>query len=132
MVSNRPPMPPVLLVGEDPQVRDLFGHLLELRGHTVLGAATIDEAIARCRDEGVAVVVIENMEHGATWTPLPRALGEALGAGSPPVVMLTGSWGSSDPDASQPGVLPLIAPHRAEQLLDVVARYCQGLRGRTP
>ena len=43
VVSNRPPSPPVLLVGDDAEVRDLFGHLLELRGHTVLSASSAAE-----------------------------------------------------------------------------------------
>lgn len=128
MPSDRPPSRPVLLVGDDEQVREIFGHLLGLRGHHVLGAQTVEDALEVCRTGDVGVVVIENMEHSATWSTLPRLLTEAFEGAAPPVVMLTGSWGSSDPDASQPGVLPLIAPHRAEQMLDLVARFCQPLR----
>ncbi len=125
-VSQQPPPPrPVLLVGEDVALRDLFGHLLELRGHEVLAARDIDDAVRRCQGESVGVVVIENVLPGSSWTALARSLSEQLGADAPPVVMLSGSWAQGDPAASQPGVRTMMAPHRAEQLLDLVARYCR-------
>jgi CheY-like chemotaxis protein len=118
---------PVLLVGDDAALRELFGHLLELRGHAVLEAGDIDEAVERCRRESVGVVVIENVLPGSTWTSLARSLSERLGGTAPPVVMLSGSWAQGNPDAVQPNVETMLAPHRAEQLLDVVSRYCRAI-----
>lgn len=117
-----------MLVGDDAELRDLFAHLLQLRGHAVLDASDVHDAIRRCREESVGVVVVENMMPGGTWTSLARMLVEALGADAPPVVMLTGSWAQSDPDSSQPGLRTMMAPHRAEQLLDLVSMYCSGIR----
>lgn len=120
----------MLLVGDDDALRDLFGHLLALRGHAVLAADDIDEAVERCRQESVGVVVIENVLPGSSWTALARSLSERLGGTAPPVVMLSGSWAQGSPDAAQPNVETMLAPHRAEQLLDVVSRYCRAI-GRT-
>jgi DNA-binding NtrC family response regulator len=118
----------VLLVGDDVELRELFAHVLELRGHLVLGANDVDQAIQRCRDEHVGVVVIENVMPGGTWAGLAQALIELLGASAPPVVMLAGSWAQADADDAQPGVRTMLAPHRAEQLLDLVSMYCSGIR----
>ena len=118
----------MLLVGDDVELRDLFAHLLELRGHLVLDAADVVDAVRQCRDVGIGVVVIENVMPGGTWASLARTLSELLGAAAPPVVMLAGSWAQSDPDASQPGMRTMMAPHRAEQLLDLVSMYCRGIR----
>lgn len=118
----------MLLVGDDAELRDLFAHVIELRGHAVLDADDVEHAIRRCRDDGVAVVVIENVMPGGTWAGLARMLVDLLGADAPPVVMLTGSWAQSDPDSSQPGVRTMMAPHRAEQLLDLVSMYCRPIR----
>lgn len=127
-VSSHPPPRPVLLVGDDAELRDLFAHLIELRGHQVLDASDADDAIRQCRDGSVGVVVIENVMPGGTWASLARTLVEQLGADAPPVVMLTGSWAQSDPDSSQPGIRTMMAPHRADQLLDLVSMYCSGIR----
>lgn len=128
MSSTQPPLPPVLLVGDDAELRDLFAHLIALRGHAVLDAVDVEHAVRRCREEKVGVVVIENVIQGGTWAALARVLIDLLGADAPPVVVLTGSWAQSDPDASQPGVRTMMAPHRAEQLLDLVSMYCRGIR----
>lgn len=118
----------MLLVGDDAALRDLFAHLIGLRGHPVLGASDVDEAIQLCRTAGVGVVVIENVMPGGTWAGLAHALLDLLGADAPPVVMLAGSWAQGDANASQPGVCTMMAPHRADQLLDLVSRYCSGIR----
>lgn len=118
----------MLLVGDDVELRDLFAHVLALRGHAVLDASDVANAVERCRDHGVGVVVIENVIPGGTWAGLARVLIDLLGVDAPPVVMLTGSWAQSDPDASPPGVRTMMAPHRAEQLLDLVSMYCHGIR----
>ena len=118
----------MLLVGDDVELRDLFAHLIELRGHTVLDASDVDDAIRLCLEGSVGVVVVENVMPGGTWASLARTLVEQLGADAPPVVMLTGSWAQSDPDSSQPGIRTMMAPHRADQLLDLVSMYCSGIR----
>ena len=127
-MSSQPPPRPVLLVGDDAELLDLFAHLIQLRGHPVLDASDVDDAIRRCREESVGVVMIENVMPGGTWASLARTLVDLLGAEAPPVVMLTGSWAQTDPDSSQPGIRTMMAPHRAEQLLDLVSMYCSGIR----
>lgn len=123
-----PPSHVVLLVGDDEELRELFGHLIELRGHPVVTATDVDDALRRCREDAVRVVVVENVVPGGTWGSFARTLVDALGADAPPVVVLTGSWAQSDPDSSQPGVRTMMAPHRAEQLLDLVSMYCSSIR----
>jgi DNA-binding NtrC family response regulator len=118
---------PVLLVGDDAALRELFGHLLELRGHAVRAADDIEDAVERCRRESIGVVVIENVMPGSSWTALAHSLSERLGRAAPPVVMLSGSWAQGDPAVVQPNVETMLAPHRAEQLLDVVSRYCRAI-----
>lgn len=79
----------VLVVDDDASIRLLCRVNLELDGHKVLEAATLDEARASLREESVSLLVLDvhvGREDGRTLVEELRANGSEL-----PVVLLTGS-----------------------------------------
>lgn len=122
---------PVLLVGEDADVRDILAHLLECRGHEVVTAAGPDEVAGHCRQCTPACVLVEAMLPSEDWSRLIETLQQELGAECPPIVALTGSWFLDEPASLTDSVETVIGPQRGEDLLALVARYCTPLRAET-
>ena len=121
---------PVLVVGEDPDLREMIAHLLETRGHLVVDSESPDRVAEACRTHRPAVVVMELMLPSEQLTSAIEAIQAELGAACPPIVMLTGSWFEEKHRNLTDSVETVIAPGRGEELLALVERHCEPLRAR--
>lgn len=82
--------PLVLLVDDDPQVRELVRVNLEFEGYTVREAADAEEGLAAIGEAKPALVLLDvMMPHVDGWEML-RRMQEMFGAGAIPVVMFSG------------------------------------------
>jgi DNA-binding response OmpR family regulator len=88
------PMANVLLVDDDPALRDILGLALEDAGHVVVHAADGREALARLAEARPAVVVSDvNMPHVDGFSLCRRIRGD----GNPvPIILLTSRDGEID------------------------------------
>ncbi len=112
----------ILVVDDDPSIRDVCRINLELEGHEVLEAHSLTTARAMLEKEGVDVVVLDVHLHGEHSDPL---VAECHARRPPiPVVLVTGSVevthaGLSEADA----ILP--KPFELDQLLSTVRDLVQ-------
>lgn len=84
------PGPLVLLVDDDPQVRELVRINLEFEGYTVREAADAEEGLAAIEEAKPQLVLLDvMMPHVDGWEML-RRMQEMFGAGAIPVVMFSG------------------------------------------
>lgn len=107
--------PCILVVDDDASIRLLCRVNLELEGHRVLEAPTLDEARRLLADEPVAAVLLDMHVGTQNGRELLVELRERNG---PPVALLTGS---ADPTQVRPAPDAVIPkPFTLEQLHDAV------------
>ena len=87
----------VLVVDDEPDIRELVRGVLELEGHSVQEAVDGEHALAVIADDPPEVVLLDVMMPGADGFEVLTQLKEATGPGaSVPVVMLTARGGDLD------------------------------------
>lgn len=112
-------MATVLVVDDDPTIREFVGDILELEGHTVRVAADGFEALAEIETNRPDCVLLDVMMPGMSGHEVLAAIRKADGGPQLPVIMLTAaadegqSW-----QAWNGGVDYFLAkPFEADQLL---------------
>jgi uncharacterized protein (TIGR02266 family) len=118
----------VLIADDTAFVRDRFAAALKTAGHTVLTVGSVNELLARLRDEATAIdlVVMDLRMPHSRGVDLVRALRKTVGGQHVPLLIFSGTIGSADEvrDLSTLGVagyvneysavhhiLPALAPH---------------------
>src|SRR3546814_14154220 len=79
-------MPRILLIDDEPSIREPLSEYLEAQGFAVIAAASAAEARSILRAQGVDLIVSDIMMPGEDGLSLPRHMRET---GSIPVILLT-------------------------------------------
>jgi PAS domain S-box-containing protein len=114
--------PRVLLVEDDPAVRDATRMLLKVEGYRVTAVATLAEALRAARDgEGIDILVTDyHLGNGETGTQVIAAVRESLDSGLRAVLM-TGDTSSAIKELPRDARLQVASkPVRADELLTLL------------
>jgi excisionase family DNA binding protein len=87
--------PLVLVVDDDPQVREVVRINLELEGYAVREAANADEGLAAVEDDAPDLILLDVMMPQVDGWEMLRRVQERHGIGSIPVVMFSGQLESA-------------------------------------
>ena len=71
----------ILVVDDEPAVRDMISDALRLQGNEVVGAANGEEALARFIEGGVDMITLDQKMPGLSGAELHHLLTEEFGAG---------------------------------------------------
>src|SRR5213075_1111190 len=82
--------PMVLLVDDDPQVREVVRINLEMEGYAVREAGNAEDGLAALEDEAPDVILLDVMLPQVDGWEMLRRVQEGHGVGSIPVVMFSG------------------------------------------
>jgi excisionase family DNA binding protein len=82
--------PLVLVVDDDPQVREVVRVNLEMEGYTVREAANAEEGLAAVADDAPDVILLDVMMPQVDGWEMLRRVQEQHGIGSIPVIMFSG------------------------------------------
>ena len=82
--------PLVLVVDDDPQVREVVRVNLEIEGYTVREAGNAEEGLAAVDDDAPDLILLDVMMPQVDGWEMLRRIQERHGAGSIPVVMFSG------------------------------------------
>ena|SRR5487761_1984047 len=122
MPETPPPKQKILVVEDEPQVREVLKMLLSFDGHAVVTAGDADEALAAFAQDGFDVVITDYHMPGMKGD----ALGLALKACRPgqPVIMLTAYAEMLKASAVPlPGVDHLVnKPFQIQELRDAIQK----------
>jgi PAS domain S-box-containing protein len=114
--------PQILLVEDDPAVRDATRMLLKVEGYRVLTASSLAEARAQASEHPQLELLVTDyhLSNGETGTQVITALRESLGK-TLKAVLITGDTSSAVDDLQRDGQLRLARkPIRAEELLTLL------------
>jgi two-component system chemotaxis response regulator CheY len=116
---------PVLVVDDDPDIRETLGLVLGSRGYAVTVAADGVEALERLRamSPPPCLVLLDLMMPGMNGFEVWQAM-EATDLSAIPVVALTGAGPAARARAQELRLEVLAKPIGLEQLLEAVARFC--------
>ena len=115
----------VLVVDDDPDIRETLGLLLGRHGYTVSVAADGAEALQRMREMSPrpCLVLLDLMMPGMNGFELWEAM-EGTDLSAIPVLALTGAGAAATARAQQMHLEVLRKPIGLQQLLQAVARFC--------
>ncbi len=91
--------PLVLIVDDDPRIREFVRVNLEMDGYTVREAGDADEGLAALDEEAPDLILLDVMMPNVDGWEMLRRVHERHGMGSIPVIMFSGQAESSDDDA---------------------------------
>src|SRR4029078_2298406 len=94
--------PRVLLVDDDPQVREVVRINLEMEGYAVREAANAEDGLAALEDEAPDLILLDVMMPQVDGWEMLRRVQERHGVGSIPVVMFSGQLDAGS-EAAQRG-----------------------------
>lgn len=117
----------ILVVDDDPDIRESLELLLRLHGHPVITAADGEEALVRLRTEGErpCVILLDLMMPRMSGFELHAALNSDPVLADIPVVVITGAGGLVGERAAALDAEEVIRkPFELATLLSVVRRHC--------
>ena len=91
--------PLVLIVDDDPRIREFVRVNLEMDGYTVREAGSADEGLAVLDEEPPDLILLDVMMPGVDGWEMLRRVHERHGMGEIPVIMFSGQVESSNDDA---------------------------------
>ena len=91
--------PVVLIVDDDPRIREFVRVNLEMDGYAVREAGSAEEGLAALEEEPPDLILLDVMMPGVDGWEMLRRMQERHGMGSIPVIMFSGQVESSDDDA---------------------------------
>jgi CheY-like chemotaxis protein len=120
-------VPRVLVVDDDPNMRDLVSFRLRKAGHKVLTAESGPDALALVESRGAPdVAVLDVTMPGMTGLELLPAMRSRDGLADMPAVFLSGRVEQADVDAGRAlDAAYLTKPFSGIALLNAVARACE-------
>ena len=111
---------PILIVDDDPTLREALGRILRAEGHEVLEAGSGDEAVSAARRQRPSLMVVDYAMPGMDGEMVLDALRTEL-AGTPTVLLTTTD--QQQVRAQRLGALGLCKPFQVEDLLAAVDRH---------
>lgn len=121
-VASRPAAPTVLVVEDDPHLRDMLRLALELDGYQVKEASDGYRALGQVEHEQPDVVLLDLMLPGLDGLSVVRALGERGLHGQVPVILMSAS-GLSEQAAARAGAAAFLnKPFDVRRLLAEIER----------
>ena len=118
--------PLVLIVDDDPRIREFVRVNLEMDGYTVREAGSAEEGLAALEDQAPDLILLDVMMPGVDGWEMLRRMQESHGMGSIPVIMFSGQVDSSDDDALARGAQGFLGKPFNPQ--DLIARTKELLR----
>jgi PAS domain S-box-containing protein len=117
----------ILLVEDEPSVRNAMRMLLRIEGYDVVPTATADEALARLRSDSFDLLVTDyHLDGGRTGTQVIAAARETLGP-SFNAVLVTGDTSSAVREMQGDAHLRITSkPINSDELLDMVRNLLAG------
>jgi DNA-binding response OmpR family regulator len=116
--------PTVLVVDDEPVIRELVAGLLEEEGYVVQQATDGMEALTAIEDDGIDVVLSDVRMPRLDGAALVRRL--RMGGHTVPVVLMSAIYA----DVDLPGVRFLPKPFALEHLLDAIHAALRGARSQ--
>jgi CheY-like chemotaxis protein len=127
MADDRSKRGAILLVEDDPHLRDALARLLEGEGHEVLQAADGASAVALMRAKRPDLLLLDDVMPGMHGGVVLDAVRAELADATPPALLMTAA--GRDARAVEAGVQDLEKPFNVPELLDAVERYLAEMRG---
>lgn len=116
--------PKILVVDDEPTIRDVVVALLEDEGYAVIAAHTGSRALELLELEQPDLVIMDVMMPGMDGREVFRRMREESGGEVPPVVMMSAAVGR---DLLHPAVAAYISkPFDLSDLLETIDRVLQG------
>jgi excisionase family DNA binding protein len=119
--------PLVLIVDDDPRIREFVRVNLEMDGYVVREAGSAEEGLAALEEQPPDLILLDVMMPGVDGWEMLRRMQERHGMGSIPVIMFSGQVESSDDDAQARGAQGFLGKPFNPQ--DLIARTKELLRG---
>jgi two-component system phosphate regulon response regulator PhoB len=112
----------ILLVDDDPDIREIVRIVLEDQGRTIFEAGTGIEGLQIAKQELPDLIILDWMMPGMEGIDVARALGRETETGGIPIIMLTSRDADSDFEQSrEAGVFAyLVKPFSPLQLVNTV------------
>ena len=95
--------PLVLIVDDDPRIREFVRVNLEMDGYVVREAGSAEEGLEALEEQPPDLILLDVMMPGVDGWEMLRRMQERHGMGAIPVVMFSGQADSSDSDAQARG-----------------------------
>ena len=118
--------PRVLIVDDDPRIREFVRVNLEMDGYVVREAGSAEEGLAALEEQPPDLILLDVMMPGVDGWEMLRRMQERHGMGSIPVIMFSGQVESSDDDAQARGAQGFLGKPFNPQ--DLIARTKELLR----
>ena len=118
--------PRVLIVDDDPRIREFVRVNLEMDGYVVREAGNAEEGLAALEEQPPDLILLDVMMPGVDGWEMLRRMQERHGMGSIPVIMFSGQVESSDDDAQARGAQGFLGKPFNPQ--DLIARTKELLR----
>jgi excisionase family DNA binding protein len=118
--------PLVLIVDDDPRIREFVRVNLEMDGYVVREAGNAEEGLAALEEQPPDLILLDVMMPGVDGWEMLRRMQERHGMGSIPVIMFSGQVESSDDDAQARGAQGFLGKPFNPQ--DLIARTKELLR----
>ena len=111
--------PLVLVVDDDPRLREFIRVNLEMEGYAIREAENAEEGLAAIEDQAPDLVLLDIVMPGIDGWEMLRRVQERHGIGSIPVIMFSGKADAAPEDAEARGVRGFIGkPFNPQQLID--------------
>jgi excisionase family DNA binding protein len=118
--------PLVLIVDDDPRIREFVRVNLEMDGYTVREAGSADEGLEQLEEESPDLILLDVMMPGVDGWEMLQRVHERHGVGSIPVIMFSGQSENSQDDAVARGAQAYVGKPFNPQ--DLIARTKELLR----
>lgn len=120
MSQSKPPKQKILIVEDEPQVRDVLRMLLSFDGHEILTAGDAQEALALFEQGGFDVVITDYAMPGMKGDALALAL-KARRPGQPVIMVTAHAEVLKTSGVPMPGVDHLVnKPFKIQELRDAI------------
>src|SRR5881398_2482473 len=111
--------PLILVVDDDPQVREVVRVNLEMEGYTVREAANAEEGLAAVEDEAPDLILLDVMMPKVDGWEMLQMVNERHGVGTIPVIMFSDRVEEGEEKAASSGAQGFVGkPFDAEQLVE--------------
>ena len=114
---------PILVVDDDPVLREALSRILRTEGHAVIEASDGESALALSRSHAPSLVLLDGFMPGMDGEMVLSAIQKELADDAPPAVVLTANGTQTERAVRGGAVFGLCKPFQVEDLLSAVERF---------